>query len=107
MGGADSVINAAAIPASTIVIVNGLGKVPDPTTWFSTPRLYDEAARHIVREVVQFLGPLGDFIVAAGHNAGQLRVGRPRTTAHVPNISEFYEFLCIDRSYVLRKKRWP
>jgi hypothetical protein len=30
--------------------------------------------------------------------------GRPRMSQ---NMSEFYEFLCIDRSYVLRKKRWP
>ena len=105
MGGADSVINAAAIQASTIVIVNGLGKVPDPTTWFSTPRLYDEAARHIVWEVVQFLGPLADSLRQDTTLGNCVSAGPER--AHVPNISEFYEFLCIDRSYVLRKKRWP
>ena len=99
---------ASAIQSNSTVIASDLDKKPlTTTTWFSTPRLYDEAARFVIWELVQFLGPLRDFIVAAGNNAAQLRVGQGRTTANVPDMSEFYEFLWVDRNYVLRKKRWP
>ena len=84
----------------------------DPLTLnsaFAEPSLLDSASKHLVWELVTLLVPLRDVVVKAGYATDAIAVAAfgNRTETRVPELSEFFEFLAADRTYVLRKKRWP
>lgn len=105
-----SVAVAKAMQDVTLVIATDLADKPlSMESALYEPALIDTAAKHLVWELLSLLASLRDFIVEAGHAAAQTETaaGRSRSIANVPNMSEFFDFIYLDRKYVLRKKRWP
>jgi len=97
-----------AVRDMTLVMASDLaGKPLSPDTMFSEPRLLDEAAKYLVWELLCLLAPLRDFVVKAGRSAELTEAAQSERIAHIPNISEFFDFIWLDKPYVLRKKRWP
>jgi len=103
-----SVAVAKAIQDITSVIASDLSDEPlDMASALYKPALLDSASKHLVWELLLILAPLRDFIVESGHASEQTVAGRNRNIANVPNLSEFFEFIWLDRDYALKKKRWP
>lgn len=74
---------------------------------FSEPSALDTASKYLVWEVCTLLAPLRDSVVSAGYAADAVAVSINPHGDRVPVLSEFFDFLWLDRKYVLRKKRWP
>jgi len=75
--------------------------------WLSYPRLEAQAARHVVWRVVLLISPLIQLISELSAEATQINQSRTPEVIHVPYMNEFFNFLWVDRAYVLRKRRWP
>lgn len=103
-----SVAVAKVIQDKILVIASDLADAPlSMASALYEPKMLDAASKHLVWDLLSLLAPLRDFIVETGHTADQTSAARSGSTAHIPNMSEFFEFIWLDRNYVLRKKRWP
>jgi len=92
---------------ATVVISTDLaGRSLDFSSVFSTPRIYDLAAPHVIWEMLLLLAPMRDFVVAAAHAAAQLAQARGPEQV-IPFMAEFFEFIWLERSWQMRRKRWP
>lgn len=95
---------ASAIDDVTITIMHGLDKSPLSTEEaLALPGLHDQAAKYAVLHVVRILVPLRELTSELSHCAYALATPEPV----FPQMQEFFQWLCDDRQYVLRKKRWP
>ena len=74
---------------------------------FSESSALDTASKYLVWEICTLLSPLRDSVVSAGYAAVAVAVSINPQGDRVPVLSEFFDFLWLDRKYVLRKKRWP
>ncbi|UVM51568.1 hypothetical protein LOY38_05855 [Pseudomonas sp. B21-015] len=74
---------------------------------FSEPSMLDAASKHLVWEVITLLGPLRDVVVKTGYAVDSIAASRDPYGDRVPTLSEFFDFIWVNRPYVLRKKRWP
>jgi hypothetical protein len=103
-----SVAVAKAIQDITLVIATDLSDKPlTVKSAFHKPALLDTASKHLVWELLSLLASLRDFIVEAGYAAEQTIACRSQSAANVPHMSEFFDFICLDRDTIFRKKRWP
>lgn len=99
---------ARAIAGSTMVVAHDLvGNALSLSTALSEPALINAASKYVTWEVVSLLAPIRDVVVKAGDAAGSTPAAANRSVANVPTMSEFFDFLWLDRKYVLRKRRWP
>lgn len=73
----------------------------------SEPSLLDAASKHLVWEVVTLLGPLRDAVVLSGSAVDSIAASKDPLGDRVPDLSEFFNFIWVNRTDVLRKKRWP
>lgn len=97
-----------AIEDVSIVIASDLADTPlSMVTAFLKPTQLDYAAKHLVFELLSMLAPLRDFIVESDHNAHRIAATQRRGLALIPDMSEFFDFIWLNRNWVLRKKRWP
>lgn len=95
---------ASVISESTSTIMQGLDKQSLSTAHaLVLPGLHGQAAKHAVLYTVKFLCPLRDLLSDLSHKAYTLGLSIPP----FPQMQEFFEWLWDDRSYVLRKKKWP
>lgn len=95
---------ASAIDDVTITIMHGLDKSPLSTEEaLALPGLHDQAAKYAVLHVVRILVPLRELTSELSHCAYALDTPEPV----FPQMQVFFQWLCDDRQYVLRKKRWP
>lgn len=94
---------AAALSDISMILAQGLdGSDLTLEQGFVFPALHEQAVRHLVLRVVQFLTPIKDIIdnlSRMGYNYGPV--------PPFPQMHEFIEFLWDDRKYVLSKKKWP
>ena len=92
---------------ATVVIGTDLGgRSLDFISAFSTPSIYELAAPHVIWEMLLLLAPMRDFVVAAGHAAAKLPQARGPEQV-IPFMSEFFEFIWLERSWQMRRKKWP
>ncbi|HEY3375337.1 MAG TPA: hypothetical protein VGK02_09770 [Candidatus Aquicultor sp.] len=75
--------------------------------WLTVPQLLDNASRYVVYEVTKILRLMIDFTNELAWSAREIDVKNSKHTCHIPELREFFYFLPDDRSYILRKKRWP
>ncbi|MFZ4552543.1 MAG: hypothetical protein ACOYNB_12040 [Aquabacterium sp.] len=95
---------ASAISNSTVTVMQGLDRQDLSTAHaLVLPGLHEQAARHAVLYIVKFLCPLRDLLSDLSHKSYTMGVSVPP----FPQMQEFFEWLSDDRSYVLRKKKWP
>jgi len=97
-----------ALQDMSLVMASDLdGKPLSIATALSNPALLDAAAKQLIWELLSLLAPLRDFIVESGHSAERTTAAQTQSIAHIPNMSEFFDFIWLDRGNALRKKRWP
>jgi hypothetical protein len=91
-----------------MVIAHDLGgNAFSVSTALSEPALVNAASKYVTWEVVSLMAPIRDVVVKAGYSADSTPAAANRSVANVPTMSEFFDFLWLDRKYVLRKRRWP
>ncbi|MEB0005155.1 hypothetical protein QN412_19320 [Pseudomonas sp. RTB3] len=83
------------------------GKPLTLSSAFSEPSILDAASKYMVWEIITLLAPLRDAVVEAGDAADALASSVDPNGDRVPVLSEFFDFIWLDRTYVFRKKRWP
>ena len=95
---------AAAIAGNTFTMMQGLDQ-QDLTTEqaLSLPGLHDLAVKYAILRIINVLAPIRDLISDVSHRGYSLGVSKPP----FPQMQEFLEWICDDKAYVLRKKRWP
>ena len=104
--GSQSIANV--LSGSTMIVAQDLGgNALTMTTAISEPALLDYASKFLVWDIVSLLSPLRDVIVEASYAAENTPAASNRSIANIPTMSEFFNFIRLDRSYVLRKRRWP
>lgn len=93
-----------AISSHTMTIMQGLDKQALSTAHaLILPGLHDQAVKHAVLYLIKFLCPLRDLLSDLSHKAYTTGGSIPP----FPQMHEFLTWLWDDRSFVLRKKRWP
>ena len=96
-----------AVGGTAIVLGTNLNGQPlDFVSAFSTPKIYDLVAPHIIWEVLLLLAPVKAFVVHTGDLANQLAASSRRRD-FLPYMPDFFEFIWPDRETQMRKKRWP
>ncbi|UVK87454.1 hypothetical protein LOY52_21730 [Pseudomonas sp. B21-051] len=94
--------------SNTMVLASDLAGEPlTLSSFYSEPSVLDTASKHLVWEVVTLLGPLRDVVVQLGETVDSIAASRQPPSDRVPYLSEFFDFIWVDRPYVMRKKRWP
>jgi len=93
---------------ASIVLASDLsGKPMTLSGWFSIPDLHNEAAKHVAWAIVSALQPLLNALYEASYAAESAsRVVDPEHM-NIPVMSEFFGFLWANRTYVMRKRKWP
>jgi hypothetical protein len=92
-----------------LTVITGTGLTGIPLNFqsaYSTPEIYNLAAPHVIWEMLLLLAPLRDVVVAAAHVAA----GLPKLSGQdqeIPYMPEFFGFICLERSWQMRRKRWP
>lgn len=95
---------AKAIDSISITIMHGLNQRPLSTDEaLALPSLHDQAAKYAVLRVLIILSPIRDLISTLSHKAYDIGVSVPP----FPQMQEFLDWICDERKYVLRKKKWP
>ncbi|HEY1083806.1 MAG TPA: hypothetical protein VGE29_16205 [Prosthecobacter sp.] len=95
-----------AVGGSAIVLGTDLRGLPlDFVSAFSTPKIYEMVAPHIIWEVLLLLAPIREFVVHTGVLSRQLAASLGRDG--VPYMPDFFEFIWPDREIQTRRKRWP
>ncbi len=98
----------AAIADITMVVDSGLDEAELTTeTALSQPALLDAIAKLITWELISLIAPSRDCVVEAGHAADRTQAARDGTLMNIPAMSEYFDFLWLDRQYVFRKRKWP
>jgi len=94
---------ASAIEDSVSVIMTGLDKQPlTAATALAEPGLNELASRYAVFRLLTVLEPLKHLL------SGLSMAARPlSSTPVVPEMHEFLQWVWLERSVVLKKKRWP
>ena len=88
----------------SITIMHGLDKQALSTEEaLALPGLHDQAVKYAILHLITLLSPIRDLISNLSHLAYGLGVTQPP----FPQMQEFLEWICDDRQYVLRKKKWP
>lgn len=96
--------SAAAI-GDTFVIMSGLDKVPlTAHTALLLPGLHELSSRYAVYRILEILEPLKELLSGLSSDTAVLSQGQP---AAVPHMHDFLEWVWLNKSVVLRKKRWP
>jgi hypothetical protein len=96
---------AGAIGDMVTVIMSGLDKARlTAKTALALPGLQELASRHAVYRILTILEPLKQLLSGLSSDAGTLS---KNANAAVPYMPEFLEWVWLERSVVLRKKRWP
>jgi hypothetical protein len=92
------------IDGVTFTLMHGLDQSPLTTVEaLALPGLHNQAARFAVLRVINLLSPIRDLLGVLGHEAYGFNTPVPP----FPQMQEFFQWLCNDRQYVLRKKKWP
>lgn len=92
------------IDDTSITIMQGLDQLPISTEEaLSLPGLHDQAVKHAVLRILTILLPVRELVSSLSHEAYSFGDAQ----APFPQMQEFIEWLCDDRQYVLRKKKWP
>jgi hypothetical protein len=76
-------------------------------TYLSQPRLQVEAARHVVWRLVLLVAPLKELVCELAREARGINRRRTSAGMDIPDMSEFFDFLWAERTYVLEKEEWP
>lgn len=93
---------------TTMVIAHNLDRKPlSLENALSEPRLLAEANRYVGWYIVLLIAPLKELVIELSHKASEINLKQTTAIRHIPEMSEFFSFLFVDRAYVLRKKRWP
>ena len=71
------------------------------------PQLQDIGAKHAVYHVMAILSPLKEILKSVTHSAVRAHTDSDRSKPKVPFMGEFLDFIWFDKSYILRKKKWP
>jgi len=91
---------------STFVMRHDLdGTQMDLEAMLATPRLQELGCRYAVYHVIRIIDGLREAISNVMYRAIQREAGH--APAIVPHMYEFLDFAYANRTYVLRKKRWP
>ena len=94
----------ASMSDSTFTVMQGLDQRALTTEQaLALPGLHEEAVKHAVLYIVKLLCPLRDLISDLSHKAYTTGL----TVPPFPQMQEFLEWLYDDRTYILRKRRWP
>ncbi|MFZ5643491.1 MAG: hypothetical protein ACOY46_07865 [Bacillota bacterium] len=73
--------------------------------WLTQPQLLNEAAKHVIWHLILLIAPIMELIDVLSQQVAE--IARGQKISNIPYMREFYDFLLTDRSYVLRKRRWP
>lgn len=96
-------IVATAIDDVTVTLMHGLDQTLLTTSEaLSLPGLHEQAVRFAVLRFVKILSPVRGLLAGVSHGAYGLG-----PVPAFPQMHEFLQWLCDDRHYVLRKKKWP
>ena len=96
------------LEGSALVMASDLAGGPlTLSSVLSEPSMLDAASKHLVWEVITLLGPLRDAVVETGYAVDSIAASRDPYGDRVPTLNEFFDFIWVNRPYVLRKKRWP
>ncbi|PBP82027.1 hypothetical protein [Pseudomonas syringae] len=99
---------AQALSGSVGVFASDLtGKRLTLSSAISEPSILDAASKHMVWEILTLLAPLRDTVVEAGDAADALAASIDPNGNRIPVLSEFFDFIWLDRKHVFSKKRWP
>jgi len=79
----------------------------DIEQWLTIPKLLDMASKYVVLDISQILRPMIDLTNELAWDAREINVEQDHDKCKIPELREFFWFLPNDRSYILRKKRWP
>lgn len=93
-----------AIADNAFTIMQGLdGELLTTSQALLLPRLHEQATKHAVLYMVDFLSPVRDLLSSLCHNG----YGSGGSAPPFPQMHEFLQWVNDDRGYVLRKKKWP
>lgn len=96
------------ISGITMVVAHDLENKPlSVESALSEPRLHAEASRYVVWHIALLIAPLKELVIELAHKASEINLKQTTAIMHIPEMSEFFSFLPIDRAYILRKKQWP
>lgn len=96
------------ISGITMVVAHDLENKPlSVERALSEPRFQAEANRYVVWHIVLLIAPLKELVIEVAYEASKINLRQTTAIMHIPEMSEFFSFLPIDRAYILRKKRWP
>jgi hypothetical protein len=85
-------------------IIHGLDKrLLSTEEALALPGLHNQAVKFAVFRIISILSPIRDLISTLSHEAYRLDIEQPP----FPQMQEFLEWMCNDRQYALRKKKWP
>lgn len=101
----DADVVSIALRDCTQVHMVGLSKEPltlDKS--LSLPRLHEQGTRFAILRLIRILAPIRELLKDISQVAFY---GQDYTSPPVPLMGEFLEWIWDDRSYVLRKRRWP
>lgn len=76
-------------------------------TSLSEPWLQTEGSRYVVWHLVLLLSPLKKLVCTLSDEARPINLDQEPAIQHIPDMNDFFSFLWVDRTYVLRKKNWP
>lgn len=94
--------------SNAIVFASDLAGEPlTLSSFYSEPSVLDKASKHLVWEVITLLGPLRDAVVQIGEAVDRIAASRQPPGDRLPYLNEFFDFIWVNRQYVMRKKRWP
>ena len=104
----ESVALSSLISGITMVLAHDLENKPlSVESALSEPRLQAEANRYVVWHIVLLIAPLKELVIELARKASEINLKHTTSVMHIPEMSEFFSFLLVDRAYILRKKRWP
>ena len=71
------------------------------------PPLHREATAHAAYSLMRVLEPLKEVLISVADRASALVLKGQHGVMHVPACGEFFDFIWLNKAYVLKKRRWP
>lgn len=90
------------------VIYHNLEKRPlSLSSGFSEVRFHNIVASYAVWHVMEIISVLKDVLVKITWAAQGLNQAQSPELTHIPFMNEFFNFVWVDKQWVMRKRRWP
>ncbi len=75
--------------------------------WLTVPQLLYRASKYAIWEISRIIRPMIDITDELAWDAREINIKKDSSVCRIPELREFFWFLPRERSYILRKKRWP